>query len=105
MKPTTADLEITAQTGSVDPDLFTRHRRRWVFERVLLAATDATYAGLKPRFQTELFNIERVATAVEALKRCTTREYEIVICEVTPSLPADMFYVAVQRLRPTWPGD
>lgn len=47
------------------------------------------------------FDVVPVANGVEGVRAITRSDFEVIICDMMmPSLPGDMFYLAVQRMRP-----
>src|SRR5688572_23631177 len=85
---------------SVEIDWLAKHRRPWVFERILLVGTELFTRSLKGAFTSNLFTLDTASNCVEAVRKILHSEYEVVVCDVTPKFPADMFYLATERTRP-----
>lgn len=70
--------------------------------RLLLLEDDPDLTRLLTDFlAAEGFEVVCVKNGVEGLKHIMADDFDIVLCDmVMPHLPGDMFYVAVERVRP-----
>jgi DNA-binding response OmpR family regulator len=56
---------------------------------------------LKMSLEHRSFAVDTVKNGVEGVRKIQDNEYEIIICDMNmPTLPGDMFYRAVERLKP-----
>jgi DNA-binding NarL/FixJ family response regulator len=97
MKPMQGNI---GDTHTEEIDWLTKHRRPWIFERILLVGEDAFTRNLRPSFKTNLFTLETASNCVDAVKKIIQSEFEVVVCDVTPRFPVETFYVAIERVRP-----
>ena len=70
---------------------------------VLLVESDDALAGqLRNALPKSEFEITRCSTGREALKCLLATNYDLILCDmVMPGFPGDMFYRAVERVRPS----
>jgi DNA-binding response OmpR family regulator len=58
-------------------------------------------ALLKEYLEGHGFKVTAVTNGVEGLKKIMTQDYDIILCDMLmPHLPGDMFYLAVQKVKP-----
>jgi len=71
-------------------------------KRVLLLEDGDDFAGLIKMFlESSDFEVVRVTNGVEGLKALLVKDFEIILCDMMmPSLPGDMFYLAVEKTKP-----
>src|SRR4051812_18701795 len=69
---------------------------------ILLVEDDTLYAEiLKEYLESFDYSITVAADGVQGLKKVMEKNFDLVICDLLmPNLPGDMFYVAVQRVKP-----
>ena len=70
--------------------------------RILLLEDDPQFnAILKDFLESHFYEVISVENGVEGVKQVMASDFEIIICDMMmPHLPGDMFYLAVERLRP-----
>jgi len=70
--------------------------------RVLLVDGDNEAAmALKEFLEPYSCQVTRVTNAVEGLEKVMCAEFDVILCDiVTPTFPADKFYIAVERIEP-----
>ena len=71
-------------------------------KKVLLVDDDATFQEIMKDFLIECgFNVVAVQNGVEGVHEVLASDFEIILCDMMmPTLPGDMFYRAVERMRP-----
>lgn len=69
---------------------------------LLIVEDDADQSDvLRAYFETMGYQVSTAGNGVEALKLIMREEYDAVLCDVVmPSMPGDMLYEAVRRVRP-----
>ena len=69
---------------------------------ILLVEDERTYAELlKEYLETFNYSVTIAPDGVQGLKKVMERDFDLVICDLLmPNLPGDMFYVAVERVKP-----
>lgn len=69
---------------------------------ILLVEDESAYAEiLKEYLETFNYKVTIASDGVQGLKRVMERDFDLVICDLLmPNLPGDMFYVAVERVKP-----
>ena len=69
---------------------------------ILLVEDDLAFAEVvKEHLETYGFSVTIAGDGVQGLKRVMERDFDIVLCDLLmPNLPGDMFYVAVERVKP-----
>jgi two-component system, NtrC family, sensor kinase len=56
---------------------------------------------IKTFLQAHGFAVDCVTNGVDGLKSIMAQDYDVVICDMMmPTLPGDMFYIAVERIKP-----
>jgi DNA-binding response OmpR family regulator len=70
--------------------------------RVLILEDDEELKGLIAEYLYDFgYDVTRVSNGVDGVRELAKRDYDAVICDMMmPKLPGDMFYLAVQRMRP-----
>ena len=71
-------------------------------KRVLLLEDDEMFKGIIKEFlESNFYEVVAVANGAEGVRAVMKDEFDIVICDMMmPKLPGDMFYIAVERMRP-----
>jgi DNA-binding response OmpR family regulator len=71
-------------------------------KRVLLLEDDEMFKGIIREFlESHFYEVVAVNNGVEGVRAVLQDEFDIIICDMMmPKLPGDMFYVAVERMRP-----
>jgi len=71
-------------------------------KRILILEDQVEFAEqLKVYLESHGYSVTMVANGVEGLKQIMALEFEVILCDmVMPTLPGDMFYLAVERSRP-----
>ncbi len=71
-------------------------------KKVLVLEDDAIYASiLKEALEMTSYEVTVVGSGTEGLKLVMNTEFDAVVCDmVMPSLPGDMFYLAVEKVKP-----
>jgi len=69
---------------------------------ILILDDDATFADLTRMILEENgFSVEVVGDGVQGIKKIMAADYSIILCDmVMPNCPGDMFYTAVERVKP-----
>lgn len=68
---------------------------------LLLDDDDAFQDVVKDVLEANRYEVTAVRNGVEGVKEVMARDFEIVVCDMNmPSLPGDMFYLAVERMKP-----
>lgn len=69
---------------------------------ILLLDDDAELADtLKSLLQARNFLVTTVKNGVEGLREVMTMDFDVVLCDMLmPTMPGDMFYLAVQKVKP-----
>ncbi len=69
---------------------------------VLLLDDDTQFAGLLRTFlSSHGFRVTCVGSGADGLRRIMSTDFDIILCDlVMPTLPGDMFYLAVERIKP-----
>jgi two-component system, NtrC family, phosphoglycerate transport system response regulator PgtA len=76
--------------------------RRAARNKVLILDDDLAFADLtRLLLETNGYEVDVVADGVQGIKKIMDNEYGVVLCDmVMPNLAGDMFYVAVERVKP-----
>ncbi len=90
----------TTHQINTETDWLSGHQRPWIFERILFVAEGVFAEQMHAELERSLYTMERVRTSVDALKRIIQSEFEVVLCQLSPEFPAEMFYRGVERVRP-----
>src|SRR3954470_467559 len=71
-------------------------------KRVLLVDDDETFQEIMKDFLVESgYNVVAVQNGVEGVHEVLASDFEIILCDMMmPTLPGDMFFRAVERMRP-----
>ncbi len=71
-------------------------------KKILLLDDDATLADLTRTILEENgYDVEIVCDGVQGIKKIMGGDYSVILCDmVMPNLAGDMFYMAVERVRP-----
>ena len=69
---------------------------------ILLVEDDLQYSHLlKEYLETFGYSVTVAPDGVQGLKRVMESDFDVVVCDLLmPNLPGDMFYVAVERVKP-----
>jgi CheY-like chemotaxis protein len=69
---------------------------------VLLLEDDPEFRDLlTTELQANGFTVTCVANGVEGLKKIMAADFDVILCDMMmPSLPGDMFYIAIERTKP-----
>lgn len=71
------------------------------FERLLVVGESQNTDSLIEPLETNLYDVETAETGPEAIRKLVSRDYDVIICHLgAKEIPFDMFYLALQRLRP-----
>jgi DNA-binding response OmpR family regulator len=87
-------IEVPQRTYQIEAD---------VHQRTLLLVDDDVELGqlLKDGLELQEFRVTAVSNAVDGLKRVMEGEFDLILCDMAmPHFPGDMFYRAVDRVRP-----
>lgn len=70
---------------------------------LLLVEDDTTYAEhLKLFLETSGFVVTLAKDGVEGLKKVMAADFDVIVCDMLmPNLPGNMFYMAVERTKPS----
>jgi len=75
-----------------------------VFEpkRVLLLEDDEMFKNIiKDFLESNFYSVTAVTNGAEGVRAVIKDEFDIIICDMMmPKVPGDMFYIAVERMRP-----
>jgi DNA-binding response OmpR family regulator len=73
-----------------------------VAKKVLLLEDDPAFKEIMTDFLTETgFNVVAVMNGVEGVHQVLASDFEVILCDMMmPTLPGDMFFRAVERMRP-----
>src|ERR1043166_1888462 len=71
-------------------------------KRILLLEDDVQFKEIIKEFlESNFFDVVAVKNGVEGVREILKSDFEIIICDMMmPTLPGDMFYFAVERMRP-----
>lgn len=71
-------------------------------KKVLLLEDDAAFKEIMADFLTENgYEVKAVQNGVEGVHEVLAGDFEVILCDMLmPTLPGDMFYRAVERMRP-----
>lgn len=71
-------------------------------KRILLLEDDAAFGEIMTDFLRESgFEVVAVANGVEGVHQVLAGDFEVILCDMMmPTLPGDMFFRAVERMRP-----
>ena len=70
--------------------------------RILLLEDDEGFIeAVKSFLELDGFEVQCAPNGVEGLKLIVKQDYDVILCDMMmPHLPGDMFYIAVQRVKP-----
>ena len=58
-------------------------------------------AAIKEYLETHFYDVTAVSNGVEGVRAVLNSDFDIVVCDMMmPKLPGDMFYTAIERMRP-----
>ena len=71
-------------------------------KRVLLLEDDDTFKAIIQEFlENNFYHVTSVSNGADGVRAVIKDDFDIIICDMMmPKLPGDMFYVAVERMRP-----
>jgi CheY-like chemotaxis protein len=69
---------------------------------ILLVEDDVAFAEIvKEYLESYGYSVTIASDGVQGLKRVMEKDFDVVLCDLMmPNLPGDMFYVAVERVKP-----
>ena len=81
------------------PDSSTRMQQS---KKVLLLEDDEDFRDIIKEFlESHFYNVVTVRNGVEGVREIMASDFEVILCDMMmPTLPGDMFYLAVERMRP-----
>ncbi len=70
--------------------------------KILLLDDDENFQEiLKDFLETHSYQVVAVKNGVEGVREIMASDFEVIVCDMLmPNLPGDMFYLAVERMRP-----
>jgi len=70
--------------------------------RVLLLEDDEMLkAAVKEYLESHFYDVVAVSNGAEGVRAVLKQEFEVIVCDMMmPKLPGDMFYTAIERMRP-----
>ena len=73
-----------------------------VWKKVLMLDDDEVLTTLlKESLESNAFEVTVVQTGVDGIKQIMAGDFDVILCDmVMPKMPGDMFYRAVERVRP-----
>jgi CheY-like chemotaxis protein len=71
-------------------------------KKVLIVDDDFAFADLTRMYlEQNGYQVEMAADGVQAIKKIMVQDYLVILCDIVmPNLAGDMFYVAVERVKP-----
>jgi CheY-like chemotaxis protein len=71
-------------------------------KKILLLEDDEDFRGIiKDFLEMNSYNVVTVKNGVEGVREIMAADFEVILCDMMmPTLPGDMFYLAVERMRP-----
>ena len=71
-------------------------------QRVLLLEDDPQFSEIVKEFlQSNAYEVVAVSNGVEGVREIMAGDFDVIVCDMMmPTLPGDMFYLAVERMRP-----
>jgi DNA-binding response OmpR family regulator len=71
-------------------------------KHILLLEDDEMLKGIIKEFlESNFYDVVAVTNGVEGVRAVLKAEFDVIICDMMmPKLPGDMFYTAVERMRP-----
>ncbi len=76
---------------------------RWAARRrVLILDDDVVFADItRSQLEESGYEVEVAADGVQGIKKIMVNDYSVILCDmVMPNLAGDMFYTAVERVKP-----
>jgi DNA-binding response OmpR family regulator len=72
------------------------------FEKILMLEDEGDLTVmLKQYLESNGFRVTTVTNGVEGLKKIMLEDFDVIVCDMLmPNLPGDMFYIAVQKVKP-----
>jgi DNA-binding NtrC family response regulator len=72
------------------------------YKRVLLLEDDEMLkTAIKEYLETNFYEVVAVSNGAEGVRAVLKQEFDAIVCDMMmPKLPGDMFYTAVERMRP-----
>lgn len=70
--------------------------------KILFLEDDTTFKETITDFlESQFYDVTGVPSGVEGVREIMASDFEVIVCDMMmPSLPGDMFYYAVERMRP-----
>ena len=83
---------------SLIPDLIKSMQTK----RILLLEDDEDFRNIIKEFlESRFYDVKTVRNGVEGVREIMASDFEVILCDMMmPPLPGDMFYLAVERMRP-----
>jgi len=71
-------------------------------KRILLLEDDEDFRNIIKEFlESRFYDVVTVKNGVEGVREIMASDFEVILCDMMmPTLPGDMFYLAVERMRP-----
>ena len=71
-------------------------------KRILLLEDDEDFRNIIKEFlESRFYEVKTVRNGVEGVREIMASDFEVILCDMMmPTLPGDMFYLAVERMRP-----
>src|ERR1700683_4966171 len=71
-------------------------------KKILLLEDDEDFRNIIKEFlELHLYQVVTVRNGVEGVREIMASDFEVILCDMMmPTLPGDMFYLAVERMRP-----
>jgi len=71
-------------------------------KKILLLEDDMHFADVVQSYLESLFyEVTAVKSGVEGLREIIARDFDVIVCDMLmPTLPGDMFYLAVEKTKP-----
>ena len=71
-------------------------------KRILLLEDDEDFRNIIKQFlESHFYKVVTVRNGVEGVREIMASDFEVILCDMMmPTLPGDMFYLAVERMRP-----
>ena len=75
---------------------------RMVTKKILLLEDDEDFRNIIKEFlESHFYSVVTARNGVEGVREIMASDFEIILCDMMmPTLPGDMFYLAVERMRP-----
>jgi len=88
----------TQLNQSIIPDLIKSMQTK----RILLLEDDEDFRNIIKEFlESRFYDVKTVRNGVEGVREIMASDFEVILCDMMmPTLPGDMFYLAVERMRP-----